>query len=54
VERRTGDGADIYILCSGTFFLYGDVGVIRVCTVGANGRTCFGGGEMGYFEFLIL
>jgi hypothetical protein len=24
----------------GLSVLYGDVGVIRVCTVGANGRTC--------------
>jgi hypothetical protein len=28
------------IMCFSTFVLYGDVGVIRVCVFGANGRTC--------------
>lgn len=45
-------------MCFRTSVLYGDVGVIRVCIVGANGRTCcffFGrGGEMGCFEVVIL
>jgi hypothetical protein len=30
----------IYIMYFQTLALYGDVGVIRVCVVGANGRTC--------------
>jgi hypothetical protein len=28
-----------------TLVLYGDVGIIRVCIVGANGRTCVLGGR---------
>jgi hypothetical protein len=30
----------IYIIYFQTFVLYGDVGVMRVCIVGANGHTC--------------
>jgi hypothetical protein len=38
--------------------LYGDVGVIRVCIVGANGRTCFWGwgrrSKWGISNFLFF
>jgi hypothetical protein len=30
----------VYIMFFRNFVLYGDVGVIRVCIVGANGRMC--------------
>jgi hypothetical protein len=33
-------GVYMYIMCFRTFGLYGDVGDIRVCTVGSNARTC--------------
>jgi hypothetical protein len=35
------------------FVLYGDVGVIRVCIVGANGYICIVSGENGVFQIFL-
>jgi hypothetical protein len=34
----------MYVMCLRAFVLYGDVGLIGVCYVGANGCTFLGGG----------
>jgi hypothetical protein len=45
----------IRIMCIWTFVLYGDVGVIQACIVGANGcMSVLGGGWNGVFQIFYL